>query len=386
MLPPILKLLLAAAIIAATLAAAPSAARLAGHLRVSSDGRTLVASGGEPFYYMADTAWELVARLTREEAVEYLDHRKAARFTVIQLAAVTCFTGAGPNIYGDRAFDGTVDRPLVTPGASPDDPAAYDYWDHTEFVIDQAARRGMTVALTTSSAEWHAEAWLDFNSVQTGHERDRAFPYALVEADFARSPAKPVVDFEPFYEDFAKPWGRSDASDVRKSAYWSVFAGAFGHSYGHVAVFQMWKPQFKAWDGARMLWRDALGAEGAGDMRHLRALMESRPVAGRVPDQSLVIDPLAGAEHIRATRGPGYIFVYSPHGSPFTLGLKALPAARRRAWWFDPRDGHAQGIGRLPDEGPLHTFTPPSHGRGHDWILVVDDESRRYPAPGSPRS
>jgi len=238
----------------------------------------------------------------------------------------------------------------------------------------------------TSSAQWHAEAWLDFNSVQTGHERDRAFPYSLVEADFARSPAKPVVDFEPFYEDFAKPWGRSDASDVRKSAYWSVFAGAFGHSYGHVAVFQMWKPQFKAWDGARMLWRDALGAEGAGDMRHLRALMESRPVAGRVPDQSLVIDPLAGAEHIRATRGPGYIFVYSPHGSPFTLGLKALPAARRRAWWFDPRDGHAQGIGRLPDEGPLHTFTPPSHGRGHDWILVVDDESRRYPAPGSPRS
>ena len=46
-------------------------------LKVSDNGHFLVAEDGSPFYYMADTAWELFHRLNREEA-EARDHRKLA--------------------------------------------------------------------------------------------------------------------------------------------------------------------------------------------------------------------------------------------------------------------------------------------------------------------
>ena len=41
----------------------------------------------------------------------------------------------------------------------------------------------------------------------------------------------------------------------------------------------------------------------------------------RVPDQSLVENALEGADHIAATRGDGYAFVYDAQGRPFTLNL-----------------------------------------------------------------
>ena len=39
-----------------------------GPLQVAPDNRTFVTSGGEPFLWMGDTAWELFHRLDREEA------------------------------------------------------------------------------------------------------------------------------------------------------------------------------------------------------------------------------------------------------------------------------------------------------------------------------
>ena len=34
---------------------------------------------------------------------------------------------------------------------------------------------------------------------------------------------------------------RWTAADVRRYGYWSVFAGAFGYTYGHNSVMQMYK-------------------------------------------------------------------------------------------------------------------------------------------------
>lgn len=59
-------------------------------------------------------------------------------------------------------------------------------------------------------------------------------------------PTKPVIDGEPSYENI--PQGLHDpkevlwkACDVRRYAYWSVFAGAFGHTYGNNSIMQMKK-------------------------------------------------------------------------------------------------------------------------------------------------
>ncbi|MBE3068735.1 MAG: DUF4038 domain-containing protein, partial [Planctomycetes bacterium] len=43
-----------------------------GDLKVSANRRFLVHADGTPFFYLADTAWELFHKLEREEADRYL--------------------------------------------------------------------------------------------------------------------------------------------------------------------------------------------------------------------------------------------------------------------------------------------------------------------------
>ncbi len=61
---------------------APPAWDLAhGDLRVSADGRWLVHTGGTPFLWLADTAWELLHRLTLDETEHYFAQRRARTAT-----------------------------------------------------------------------------------------------------------------------------------------------------------------------------------------------------------------------------------------------------------------------------------------------------------------
>ncbi|MGB9610794.1 MAG: putative collagen-binding domain-containing protein, partial [Bryobacteraceae bacterium] len=90
---------------------------------------------------------------------------------------------------------------------------------------------------------------------------------------------------------------------------------------------------------------------------------------------------LSGADHIAATRGDGYVFVYSAQGR--AIALNPLPFPRARAWWYNPRSGAAEPAGELDTSQPL-TMKCPSEGFGSDWVLVLDDASRRFPPPGAP--
>src|SRR5512137_2797023 len=87
-----------------------------GDLKVSANGRFLVFADGTPFFYMADTAWELFHRLNREEAERYLENRRQKRFTVIQAVALAELDGLHtPNPYGDcPLIDDDPTRPAVT--------------------------------------------------------------------------------------------------------------------------------------------------------------------------------------------------------------------------------------------------------------------------------
>jgi hypothetical protein len=52
-----------------------------------------------------------------------------------------------------------------------------------------------------------------------------------------------------------------------------------------------------------------------------------------------------------------------------------------KCWWFNPRTGAATAIGSFPNTGERQ-FAPPDKGEMLDWVLVLDDESKHYPAPG----
>ncbi|MDD4426767.1 MAG: putative collagen-binding domain-containing protein, partial [Mariniphaga sp.] len=54
------------------------------------------------------------------------------------------------------------------------------------------------------------------------------------------------------------------------------------------------------------------------------------------------------------------------------------------AWWYNPRNGEATKIGLFPNTGSKE-FCPPEKGEVLDWVLVLDDASKKYPEPGSRR-
>jgi hypothetical protein len=239
----------------------------------------------------------------------------------------------------------------------------------------------------TSADFFPDDTGLAFNMLQSGHDYNTP-NYDRIAADYARKPVKPCLDGEPGYEDhpagFKAANGYLDDYDARKAAYWALFAGACGHTYGCHDIWQFLGPSRPPVTAARTPWTEAKDLPGAGQMRHARALLESRPFLIRVPDQSLLAsDPGRGTDHVQATRAEdgSYAFIYSAAGKSFIVDLDKLSGERLRASWYDPRKGTSAAIGTLPRRG-RHEFRPPSQGKGHDWILVLDDEAKGYPEPG----
>jgi len=249
-----------------------------------------------------------------------------------------------------------------------------------------------------SSTWFHAEDWLAFNMRQNGHATEFTGRYDLTRADYDKTPVKPVVDGEPIYEDHpvafdAKKFGHSIGSDVRRPLYWDLFTGAFGHTYGHHSVWQMWAPGRTPVNNPLMPWSEAINQPGAAAMRHARALLESRPFLTRIPDQSVLVEdavptnvPGAGRYAFVATRDSegSYAMVYAPVGRAFRVRMGVIAGASVKAWWFNPRTGVATAIGTFPNTGE-RAFTPPEAGEMLDWVLVLDDESRGFGLPGSSR-
>ena len=246
-----------------------------------------------------------------------------------------------------------------------------------------------------SSQHFHNDDWLDFNMRQNGHTAEFTGRYDATKVDYDRVPTKPVLDGEPIYEDHpvsfdAQKFGHSIASDVRRPLYWDLFTGAFGHTYGHHSVWQMWKSDQAGINNPLLPWPEAIVQNGALQMKHGKALIESRPFFNRIPDQEiLVVDrvptsvPGAGRYQFVATRDTDgtYAMVYAPVGRAFKVKMATIQGAKVKAWWFNPRDGQATAIGEFPNTGEKE-FMPPNPGEMLDWVLVLDDAAKSYPAPG----
>ena len=249
----------------------------------------------------------------------------------------------------------------------------------------------------TSAEPFHNDEWLDFNMRQNGHGTEFSGRYSNTRGDYDRVPAKPVLDGEPIYEDHpvsfrANELGHSTSADVRRPLYWNLFTGAFGHTYGHHSVWQMWAPPRGPINNPLMPWSEAIDQPGAAQMQYGRRLIESRPFLTRIPDDSVIITdrvptavPGAGIYRYAATRDADgtYAMVYAPIGRPFSVRVNAINGPTVRAWWYNPRTGKAVRIGEFANSG-VRRFTPPEPGEFLDWVLVLDDASRGYPPPGKP--
>lgn len=244
-----------------------------------------------------------------------------------------------------------------------------------------------------SSEHFHEADWLDFNMCQTSHAAHDVDNGLLIDHDYALSPVKPTLDAEPRYENLpvgfyyqhCARFDRFDDYDVRHAAYWALLAGACGHTYGDNSVWQMYKPGGPSQLNATLSWREALDHAGAFQMGHVRRLFESRPWQLLVPDQGCVVDgPVRGPGKVRAAKASNgsFALVYSPRGEQFTLKMDWVAGPRFRAAWYDPRYGEARTF-CVSKRVPMQTFTPPTQGRGCDWVLLLDDADREWPLPGA---
>lgn len=429
-------------------------------LKVSDNGRFLVHDDGTPFFYLGDTAWELLHRCTRNETERYLRDRAAKGFTVIQTVVLAELDGLHtPNMRGDlplidddptqpnEAYFAYVDEIVALAAAyglhiamlptwgdkwnvkwgvgpeifTPDNARTFGRFIGERYAaqpiiwmlggdrpIETDEHRAIMRAMAEGVREgdggrnlmtfhtWgqhrtseyiHDEPWLDFHTCQSGHQRNFE-NWRFIEADYALTPVRPCMDAEPAYEDGADSIGNLaggfiDDYEVRKAMYWSLFAGAHGHTYGCWSVWQMWDVTRKPLAWVRRPWQDALDLPGARQVQFARALMLSRPYLDRIPDQSMIVSEVGeGTFHVRATRDAAgrYAFVYVPAGRPVELDLSSLSGERINASWFDPRTGVVRALGTV-DRTTAASFTP--SGGGPDWVLVLDDAACDFPPPGS---
>lgn len=233
----------------------------------------------------------------------------------------------------------------------------------------------------SSSTFFHNDPWLDFNFLQTGHNDFNNLNSCIyITRDRQLQPIKPVLEGEPRYEDCTpfkhqrmkkRPHFRD--FDVRQAAYWSVFAGSHGFTYGHHSIWQFHAPKTEGIYFPEMTWQEALNRPGARHMTFLRDLMESRPLGNLSPDQSpIVSDNKEDGTHLRAFRGDRYIYVYNPHGITFKIKMGLLPGTNVQASWSNPRTGITEAIGNVSNTD-IREFDPPGEAKkGNDWVLILE--------------
>ncbi|HET6559832.1 MAG TPA: glycoside hydrolase family 140 protein [Prolixibacteraceae bacterium] len=295
-----------------------------------------------------------------------------------------------PNIIwilgGDRPIDSVIHRQIVQEMA-----LGIKEGDGGQHLISFHPTGG-----SGSAQYFHNEQWLDFNMRQNGHSMSYTERYHMTAKDYALTPTKPVIDAEPIYEDHPINFnpdqnGHSTSADIRRPLYWNLFSGACGHTYGHHSVWQMWSPDREPINRPLMPWYEAIDQPGAGQMIYGRLLMESRPFLTRIPDNSIIVTdrvpssvPGAGSYQFVATRDQegSYAMVYVPIGRKFSVRMDVIKGEEVSAWWYNPRNGKATLIGKYPNTG-TQSFISPEPGENTDWILVLDDASKKYSAPGT---
>lgn len=421
-------------------------------LGISSNGRYLQTSDGQPFFWQGNTTWLMPQKLTREDVDIILESSHLEGYNVVQVQVVDALPAR--NVYGYLSGN-------------------EKYWEHIDYIVDSAEEKGIYVAMvcmwgslvqnggvdlelassygeflakrykdrdnivwviggdvrgdvqpeiwsalaeslkglddrhlmtfhpfgrTSSFGWWHDAGWLDFDMFQSGHRRydqkpgDEDDPLAgvaednwrYVEAAWGAPEAKPILDGEPSYEDI--PQGLHDpkeprwqACDVRRYAYWSVFAGACGHTYGHNSIMQFYTGEGEGLYNAVTPWKDALGAPGFTQMKYLKQLMLMFPYFERVPDQSVVFGNGTRYDRVAATRGEDYMLLYTYTNAPMEIDLSKISGPVKKAYWYDVRTGETTYAKILNGSIATMQFDGPT-GPGNDHVLIViDSRSKNYP-------
>lgn len=390
-----------------------------GPIRVSENGRYFVDGRGKPFYFLADTQWELFRRYSLEDAKFILENRKAKGFTVVMVMLTGVGPGTEPNLTGER--------PWINEDPASPNPA---YFAHVDAVLKVAQENDLQLLIgiyhqtygtrmtlnnarpwaawvtsryrdtpnilwtlypkanedsrplivrlaegiqegdrgthlvsmhpdpaPASSGFMHGEAWLSFNSIQVWKDLRLIYPMSL--EDYNRSPRKPATMLEGVYEAGEEYGFAITPLHLRREAYYTCLAGGF-HGYGHNHSWRV-----------RPAWRAALDDPGARQMTILKNIFTSLPEWWTmVPDQTVFdrggsIQGEALNLGARSTTGR-WLLCYLAGEPNVSVNLSRISTgAQTSAVWIDPATGDRLSIGTFPASG-TREFSRPA-----DWADAV---------------
>lgn len=456
-----------------------------GPIQVSKENpHYLTHRDGTPFFWLADTGWEMLHRLNREEIENYLENRRQKGFNVIQTVIISEFIhmDKATNFYGDSIFiNENPENPKITSGINPENQDEYDFWDHVDFAVETAEKKNLYLALLptwgewvtprtdkalfntkeqaynygwfvanryrnspniiwmlggdrnpderfngielwramaegiadgtnnikkqdgqadysttlmthhsfTSSSKWfHADDWIDFHTWGSYHaELNNTRAYRATIADWNILNPKPTLNSEPCYERHGINYAIDDngiftSTDVRIAAYWSVFSGAAGFTYGCQPIWQFTDETRKKHSPKTFEnWREGMEMPGATQVGYLKNLMLSFPLTELQPDQTMIVSGQGDcANYIPVIRGKSFALIYVPSGEKPEIKFGVISGEKIQASWFDPRTGVQTSIGEFENSGK-HSFEVPGmskeltwlrSGRGCDWVLVLE--------------
>jgi len=257
--------------------------------------------------------------------------------------------------------------------------------------FDQAADYSSTLmtyhCYEPSTNFFSGEEWIDFHSYGSYHNPQEEARSYQVAHQMQQATDLPIINLEPAYEEITRNYhadarlGYFDDADVRRHAYWSVFAGAFGHTYGAHPVWQMYSPAVGPRSTyTRKYWYEVLDYPGAQQMSYLKALLASRPLLSAQSDQSLLSSSAGG--HAEVLRGEHHVMIYLPEGQDREVDLTQFAFEKLKAWWYNPRDGASLFLAEYETDGTQTFYPPGDPGPGNDWVLVLDNADKDYPPPG----
>ena len=248
----------------------------------------------------------------------------------------------------------------------------------------------------TGSYLWFNDCqWLDFNTFQSGHRRydqlklnvwddnsssEDSFGednWKYVAKNFSYDKVKPCMDAEPSYEgivqglhDFSQPYW--EARDVRRYAYWSVFEGACGFTYGNNAVIQFYRQGERRAYGVRETWLEGLHACGGSQMQYLKAIMESVDFVNGEAHPEYVLNQGEKYHRTSVFAGKDFVLCYNYCGDTIELCLKDYSGRTFDAYWINPENGSRSYINTfLCGEGELNFSPAPRHELSNDWVLAL---------------
>ena len=248
----------------------------------------------------------------------------------------------------------------------------------------------------TSLTFFQHESWIDFHMAQSGHaHRDEpTFLYAL--NNNSAKPYRPFIDGEPHYEDIPvkfweiklnddyisnpycmpdslTPYGYFNDYDVRLSAYWSVFSGAAGTTYGNGSVWCFWEEGRYSPLVIKHSWRKSMESPGGKQMQFLKKIIEIYGINNLVPDNSVIVNNWSlCSDYQCALISKDYksVLVYSPEGKYVRVSMKKLSSKNNFYRWYNPRNGVFLDKKKVDDQSLVVEFCPPSQGT--DWVLAID--------------